>query len=226
MTRVLRIKEGLPVPEDIMKTASNKDYNKNLPYMVVWRAINGNVLHQAKADVMNFQLIIPYLDEMRKCNPLSLVGYTRGTEDCSIIDLHFFPSIANDVLKTVRPVISLDAAHLRSKYIGMLYVASVLWGGNDIYPIGFMIASGNEDRTTWTKMLELLKEACRVICEQGYRSVDGGEDVDIHPQSQFLFTLDRDKGLKPALKEVFPDNIEMSCAKHIEANVTTKFGGQ
>jgi hypothetical protein len=90
VTRVLRIKEGLPVPEDIMKTASNKDYNKNLPYMVVWRAINGNVLHQAKADVMNFQLIIPYLDEMRKCNPLSLVGgYTRGTEDCDIIDLHF-----------------------------------------------------------------------------------------------------------------------------------------
>jgi hypothetical protein len=89
-----------------------------------------------------------------------------------------------------------------------------------------MIASGNEDRKTWTKMLELLKEACPVICEQGFGSVDGGEDVDMHPRSQFLFTSDRDKGLKPALKEVFPDNIEMSCAKHIEAYVTTKFGRQ
>jgi hypothetical protein len=103
--------------------------------------------------MMNFQLIIPYFDKMRKCNPLALVGYTRGTEDCDIIDLHFFPSIANDVLKTVRPVISLVAAHFWSKYIGTLYIASVLSGGDDIYPIGFMIASGNEDRKTWIKCL-------------------------------------------------------------------------
>ena len=224
VTRVLQTKDGLPVPKDIVKTASNKEYNEDLPYMVAWRAINGNVLRQAKADVMNFQLIIPYLDEMQKCNPLSLVGYTKGTEDCDIIDLYFFPSMANDVLKTVRPVISLDAAHLRSKYKGTLYIASVLSGGNDIYPIGFMIASGNEDRKTWTKMLELLKEACPVICEQGFGSINGEEDVDMHPRSKFLFISDRDKGLKPALREVFPDNIEMSCAKHIEANVTTKFG--
>ncbi len=123
-------------------------------------------------------------------------------------------------------MISLDAAHLRSKYKGMLYVASVLSGGDDIYPIGFMIVSGNKDQKMWTKMVELLKEAYPVICKQGFGSVNGGEDVDMHPRSQFLFTSDRDKGLKPALKEMFPDNIEMSCEKHIEANVTTKFGRQ
>ena len=181
------------------------------------------MLGRRKAGLMNFQLIIPYLDEMRRCNPLSLIGCTRGS-DCDIVDLHFFPSIANDVLKTVRPVISLDAAHLRSDYKGMLYIASVLSGGNDIYPVGFMIASGNEDRKMWTKMLRLLKKACPILCEQGFRAVNQERDVDMHPRSQFLFISDRDKGLKPALKEVFPDNIEMSCAKHIEANVTTKFG--
>ena len=193
--------------------------------MVAWRAINGNELRQAKADVMNFQLIIPYLDEIQTCNPLSLVGYTRGTEDCNIIDLHSFPSIANDVLKTVCPVISLGAAHHQSKYKGTLYVASVLSGGDEIYPISLMIASGNEDRNLWTKILELLKEVCPVICKQGFGSVNGGEDVDMHPWSQFLFQRS-DKGLKPALKEVFPDNIEMSCTKHKEATVTTKFGRQ
>jgi hypothetical protein len=42
----------------------------------------------------------------------------------------------------------------------------------------------------------------------------------------FLFISDRDKGLKPALKAVFPNKYEMSCAKHIEANVAQKFGKQ
>ena len=64
------------MPKDIIKTANNKEYNEDLPFMVAWRAINDNVPRQSKADVMNFQLIIPYLVEMRKCNPLSLIGYT------------------------------------------------------------------------------------------------------------------------------------------------------
>jgi hypothetical protein len=71
--RVLQTKEGLPVPKDIMKTASNKEYNEELPYMVAWRAINGNELRQPKADMMNFQLIIPYLDEIRKRIATSLI---------------------------------------------------------------------------------------------------------------------------------------------------------
>jgi hypothetical protein len=73
-----------------------------------------------------------------------------------MVDLQFFLPFANDVLKTARPVISLDAAHLRSQYKGILYIASVLSGGNDIYPVGFMIATGNEDGRTWAKMLTLL----------------------------------------------------------------------
>ena len=73
--------------------------------------------------------------------------------------------------RTQCPVISLDAAHLRSEYKGMLYIASVLLGGDNIYPIGFMIANGNEDRKTWTKMPGLLKEAFLIICKQGFQTV-------------------------------------------------------
>ncbi len=36
--------------KDIIETASNKEFNKDLLYMVAWRALNGNVLRQAKAD--------------------------------------------------------------------------------------------------------------------------------------------------------------------------------
>jgi hypothetical protein len=50
VTRVLQTKEGLPVRKDIIETASNKEFNKDLLYMVAWRALNGNVLRQAKAD--------------------------------------------------------------------------------------------------------------------------------------------------------------------------------
>ena len=128
----------------------------------------------------------------------------------------------NRVLNYVRPVVSLDAAHLRSAHKGTLYVASVLSGNNDAFPIGFMISSGNEDRENWRKMLTKLKEACPLIDEQGHGILSDADGVG---KTMFLFVSDRDKGLKPALRDV-PYNSEMSCAQHIEATVSQKYGKQ
>jgi len=72
-------------------------------------------------------------------------------------------------------------------------------------------------------MLTNLKEACPLIAEQGSESIADGDGVE---KRMFLFVSDRDKGLKPALRDVFPSNHEMSCAKHIEANVSQKYGKQ
>ena len=58
VTRVLQTKEGFSVPKDVMKTASNKEYNEDLSFMIAWRAINGRVLGRRKAGLTNFQLII------------------------------------------------------------------------------------------------------------------------------------------------------------------------
>jgi Ulp1 protease family, C-terminal catalytic domain/SWIM zinc finger/Transposase, Mutator family len=217
VVQVLRTKDGAPTPADVMKTAANHS-NLIVPYMTAYRALSRDTLSSKKAAIKNFQLIGPYLEEMKKCNPGSVIGYTRG-ESLDIVDLHLFPGFMNKVLKFVRPVISLDAAHLRSPYKGMLYIASVLSGASDVYPIGIMIAAGNEDRQTWTKMLRLLKQACPIILEQGFGSIEEGIS-----ECPFLFVSDRDKGLKPALREVFPAQCEVSCAKHIEANVTQRYG--
>ena len=91
-----------------------------------------------------------------------------------------------------------------------------------------MISSGNEDGETWTRMLCHLKEAFPILSQQGIQQgsvpqiVDGELSADfLHP---FVFMSDRDKGLKPALREAFPSNLAVSCAKHIEANVRTRFG--
>ncbi len=52
-----------------------------------------------------------------------MIGYTRD-EEKRLVDLHVFHGIMNGVLKFVRPVVSLDATHLRSKHKGTLNVAS------------------------------------------------------------------------------------------------------
>jgi hypothetical protein len=76
-------------------------------------------------------------------------------------------------------------------------------------PIGFMFATGNENKKNWTKMLRCLQQAFPIISET---------------QKTFCVCSDCDKSPKPALQEVFPDNSETSCAYHIQANVKQKFG--
>ena len=65
----------------------------------------------------------------------------------------------------------------------------------------------------------LLKQVCPIILEQGFGGI--GEGVS---ECLFDFVSNRDKGIKPALREVFPEHCESSCAKHIEANITQRYG--
>ena len=207
VVKVLKTKDGDPTPNDVIKTAAN-ECGIIVPYMTAYRVITTDAGVGRRLIAKSFEQIIPYVEAMKKCNPKSVIGCTKN-ETNELVDVYFFPGFMNEALKFVRPVVSLDATHLRSEYKGTLYVASVLSGNNDVFPIGLMISSGNEDGATWTKMLRLLKQASPILSGRS-----------------FVFISDRDKGLKAALDDVFPRNLEFSCAKHIESNVTQRFGKQ
>jgi hypothetical protein len=230
IVQVLKTKNDKPVPADIVKTAATRTNSEVIPYHVAYRALNTESSAVTQEEILGFQLLIPYLDRMKLANPGSLIGYTRN-QDATMKELFFFPGFVDEVLQFVRPIISLDAAHLRSKHKGTLFVASVLSGANEVYPIGFMISAGNEDLVTWTSMLNALKKACPIISkDEEPDSRDQHVETGIDRSSlnskylKFVFISDRDKGLKAALKTVFPKNLEVSCAKHIEANVAQRFG--
>jgi hypothetical protein len=72
-------------------------------------------------------------------------------------------------------------------------------------------------------MLTNSKEACSLIAEQGNESIADSDGVE---KRMFLFVSDCDKGLKPAVRDVFPNNHKMSCAKHIKADISQKYGKQ
>jgi hypothetical protein len=94
----------------------------------------------------------------------------------------------NDSLKFVRPIISLDATHLKSKYKGTLLAATVLSATNELNPLGFMVYSGNEDLSIWTEMLTALKEACPRVATETDDNLYYGEGMV--PGLNFAFISD------------------------------------
>ena len=153
--------------------------------------------------VIPLELIIPILNALKKCSPGLVTGYIRDN-DMKLVELHVFPGIMNWALMFVWPVVSLDAAHLRSRYKGTLYVASVPTGCNDIFPLGFMISAGNEGRDTWKKMLQLLIEACWIIDDQGYGNTD--TDGVVRPPATFIHFRPR-QGSETSIESGIPKQI-------------------
>jgi hypothetical protein len=54
------------------------------------------------------------------------------------------PGFMDDSLRFIHPVTSLDATHLKSKHKGVMYLATVKTGLNDIYTVAVSIARMNE----------------------------------------------------------------------------------
>jgi len=117
----------------------------------------------------------------------------------------------------MRPVISLDATHLKSVYKGYLYTYSGLMATNKIYIYTFGIAYGNECYETWQFMCEMLKEAIPNLTDGTFMDTQGNT---LRPS----FVSDRNKGIARALDVVFPGIGANHCAQHIRSNVETKFG--
>jgi hypothetical protein len=69
----------------------------------------------------------------------------------------------NDSLRYVRPVMSLDAAHLKSTNNGTMYLATVMTGLNDIYTVVIGLERANEGYDGWYTFRLHLKNACPLL---------------------------------------------------------------
>lgn len=110
-------------------------------------------------------------------------------------------SLMHESARCVFPVTSLDAVHLKSKWICLHY------------PAAMSIISRNEDCQGWVYFLAKLKEAYPVLAEE-------------HPVSSgsIALALDRGKRSVKAVLAIFPNSPATNCDVHVQRNAWTKLG--
>ena len=201
------VKDGYLVAKDVMKAAANvegEDFTYHQSYWGIRRVFEDRAHKQS-----SYEMIGPYLQKFVSLNPGSKVGMEVDV-DLNITQFFVCPGTMNASLQFVRPVMSFDACHLKSKWSGTLYVASVKSGQDNLYPVAMGIGRENENEAGWTWFLELLSSALEILTS---------DHPSVHvPYKYFSFVSDRQKGLINALKKVFPDNHSYFCAIHINKN--------
>lgn len=201
-----QVKSDDAKPADVVKAAAHL-LNMDVSYQQGRRALMKNYVGVAIGAASTYKLIRPYLQSFAELNHDSHVN--NQLKNGRIDRLFLCPGQMKNSIMCVRPVISLDACHLKGKDRGTLYIATVKSAMDNVFPIAFGITAENEGTSGWNYFLQNLKTALPCLEENS---------------NNFVFMSDREKGLELALVQCFPRNHSVFCAVHIMRNVLTKFG--
>ncbi|XP_022032921.1 uncharacterized protein LOC110934032 [Helianthus annuus] len=136
----LRIKEGV-----------------NITYMQAWRGKNNalQLLHGNSAS--SFAELPIYCYNLEKANPGTVTHILTDSEDRFEMVFVALGAAIRAFVRTLRPVIIIDAAHLKGEFKGTLFLAVGMDGNNQILPVGYGIGK-SEDGNSWTWFLSKLKD--------------------------------------------------------------------
>jgi hypothetical protein len=117
--------------------------------------------------------------------------------------------------QSMRPFLAVDACHCISRYKQTLFIAVGVDGDNQILPLCWGIAQG-ENFQNWLLFLQFVKSSL-------YDS-DNFDEAAAQTRATLVIMSDRQKGLKKALQEVFQGASMAHCAQHIAANIQSRYG--
>ncbi|XP_012857918.1 PREDICTED: uncharacterized protein LOC105977175 [Erythranthe guttata] len=158
-----------------------------------------------------FQKIRSYCEELKRTdtNATVVLKLTEDTEGLRFQRLYICFSACKEGFKNAcRSVIGVDGCFLKGQRGGQLLAAVGLDPNNNIYPICYAIVEG-ETKETWMCFLQLLDE-----------------DIGFEEQHKWRFMSDKQKGLIPAFKTLFPGAENRFCVRHLHVNMKKDgFGG-
>ncbi|PKU74704.1 hypothetical protein MA16_Dca004895 [Dendrobium catenatum] len=146
--------------------------------------------------------------ELLERNLGSHITYTCDSSDHSFQRFYVsFKVCAEGFINGCRPLISMDACHLKSKYLGVLLSANALDGNNGLFNIAYVVVE-TESKQTWSWFLNNL-------------TVTIGMNIE-----PLAFISDMKKYLGEAIREIYPEAEYRVCIRHLWKNLKKKLSLQ
>nr|KAJ0224071.1 hypothetical protein LSAT_V11C200087730 [Lactuca sativa] len=105
----------------------------------------------------------------------------------------------------LREFLGLDGAFMKGPFPGQILSAVGVDSNNGTYPLAYAVVE-SENTSSWKWFLQCL-----------------AEDLELYSNSNFTFISDRQKGLLPAIEQLFPNAEHRFCIRHIYQNMRIRF---
>ncbi|KAG7536838.1 Zinc finger SWIM-type [Arabidopsis suecica] len=194
-----------PKPKDIINIIQS-EYGHELSYPQAWESREYAVNEVRGIPEKSYGKIPKYLYMLQQANPGT---YTNYEVDCDGRFKYLFISFGQSIrrfYKSIRKVIVVDGTFLKSKYKGVMLVATAVDGNSNLYPIAFGVANSEID-SSWEWFLKQLK-------------------ILIADDRDLAFVSDRHSSISISLGKIYPLASHGICIHHLIGNVITFHHGR
>ncbi|GJU72051.1 mutator type transposase [Tanacetum coccineum] len=209
-----QIETNPEIPIKSLQEQLQKKFQLEVSRMKAFRA-KSKAVDSVRGDyTLQYKMLRDYVMELKECNPNTTVRIGVETEEDHTSPTRIFKRIyvclgaSKAGFKACRrEFLGLDGAFMKGPFPGQLLTTVGIDPNNGIYPLAYGIVE-TESRESWTWFLEHLKD-----------------DLDLQDNSNFTFISDRQKGIIPAIAELFLAAEHRFCLRHIHENMKQKWAG-
>jgi hypothetical protein len=192
-----------------VKRDARREQGVHISYSTAWRAKEQALEVINGSHVEAYAQLPQYCVDLTQANPGSIISLERTSENrFQRIFLCYAASAIG--FGDCRPVLGLDGAHLKGKYLGILLSATTVDANGALFPLAHAVVDAEND-DNWHWFANLL-----------YSVIQIHASAYLHPG--FLsFVSDRQKGLLEAIELVFPSSPHGYCLRHLYENLHKQF---
>ncbi|XP_018453871.2 uncharacterized protein LOC108825020 [Raphanus sativus] len=204
MHRYDGVKEG-PKTNDIIQIM-RMEHGCEISKSLAWDAREFAINVVRGIPEQSFGKILKYLHMLREANPGTETFYETDVDGKFRFLFLSFGQSVRGFHTAMRKVLVVDGTFLKSKYKGVLLVATALDGNSNLYPIAFAVVDSENDRS-WDWFMRKLK-------------------VVVADERSLAFVSDRNGSLCKAIENVYPLSQHGICIHHLLNNVVSHFRGR
>ncbi|KAJ7972697.1 MuDR family transposase [Quillaja saponaria] len=179
-----------------------------LSYKQAWRGKERIMAAVRGSFEEDYRLLPQYCDQIRRSNPGSIaLIYGNPVDSCFQRLFISYQASIYGFLNACRPLIGLDRVPLKSKYLGMLLLASGFDGDGALYPLAFGVVDEETD-DNWMWFLSELHNLLEI--NAGY-------------MPRLTILSDRHKGIVDGVETNFPGAFHGFCMHHLSESFRKEF---
>ncbi|XP_010905453.1 uncharacterized protein [Elaeis guineensis] len=194
-------------PKEILEDI-HRVHGITLSYKQAWRGKERIMAAVRGSFEEGYRLLPQYCEQVKRTNPGSIASvYRNDIDNCfKHLFISYYASIYGFV-NACRPLIGLDRAVLKSKYLGTLLLATGFDGDGAIFPLAFAVVDEeNDDNWIW-----FLSELHNLL--------------ETHTENMPRLTIlsDRQKGIVDGVDLNFPTAFHGFCMRHLTDSFRKEF---
>ncbi|KAK9290227.1 hypothetical protein L1049_008394 [Liquidambar formosana] len=194
-------------PKEILQDIRDQ-HGVAVSYMQAWRGKERSMAALHGTFEEGYRLLPAYCEQVRKTNPGSIASvFAAGQENCFQRLFISYRASIYGFINSCRPLLELDKAHLKGKYLGTILCAAAIDADDALFPLAIAIVDTESDDNWMWFMSELRKLL--------------GVNTDNMPRLTIL--SERQRGIVEAVETHFPSSFHGFCLRYVSENFRDTF---